>query len=441
MKYKSFIFDSYEFDIDQKILKLKYSFDNKLNFTEEILFPSKKKLNNNEILALNNVFRYLHIIAGISYYKLFLPENIKINTFELSKEEAKFFNYFYINGLGEFSYRNNIIGLDKLINFPYKENIKNTSSTIKLNRKNAVPVGGGKDSIVSIELLKQLNEDIILCSVNTAKPIEDTIKIANLNYFQVERKISPNIFEINKDLEKYGAYNGHVPITGILAFILCACSIIYNFDTIFISNERSANIGNVEFDNRLINHQWSKSYDFEKNVNEFFKKFVLENFNYVSFLRPLSEYNIAKIFLKFDKYYNVFASCNKAYKINNKLETWCCNCDKCRFVFLILSNFLEKEKLTKIFGKDLLDDKKQLKGFKELVGLENFKPFECVGEIEESVCSILNINETFNNDYIVKEIKPILSKKHDAEKLKEKYLSLSNIHNLNDKYFSFLKNV
>ena len=101
--YKTFIFDSYDFDRESKTLRLNYSFDNELNFTETVLFPSKKLLSDEGVEALDNVFRYLHIIAGISYYKLFLPRDIVIKTLRLNKQQADFFNSFYINGLGEFS--------------------------------------------------------------------------------------------------------------------------------------------------------------------------------------------------------------------------------------------------------------------------------------------------------------------------------------------------
>lgn len=433
MFYNKFIFDSYSFNVENKTLKLNYSFDGNLNFTETIIFPSDKILNNLELKTLNDVFKYVHLIAGISYYKLFLSKDIEIKTFNLNKEQADFFNRFYINGLGEFSYRNNIKNLKELINFPYKDNIISDTNDYNLKNKIVVPVGGGKDSIVTIELLKRLGKEINCCSVNTATAIESTIKIANVPNFQIKRIIDPKLLEINKNPDKYNAYNGHVPITGILAFIMCAGSIIYDYNTIFISNEKSANVGNVEFCGNIINHQWSKSFEFEKDVNEFFKKYVLSNFNYISFLRPLYEYRIAEIFSKLTDYHKIFTSCNKAFKIENRIQNWCCNCDKCRFVFLILSNFLDKQKMIKIFGKNLLDDLNQLEGYEQLVGLRDFKPFECVGEIEESICALLNIHESFKDDYIIKILNNKLFKNYDKNLLKEKYLSIDTSNNLLNK--------
>lgn len=450
--YKSFIFDSYEFDEKSKILLLKYSFDDEIFFEEKIEFPTKKLLNATELKILNNIFKYLHLAAGISYYKLYIPYNIKIKNFDLNKEQALFFNSFYFNGLGEFSCKNNITDLKKRINFPYKEykknntknNEENNEINFNLNHKIAIPIGGGKDSVTTLNIIKKYKntEDILTCSVGIAKPIEEIIKISCCKSFHPIRTISENLIQFNKQLDKCNAYNGHVPISGILAFILCASAIIYDYDTVLMSNERSANIGNRKFGNIVVNHQWSKSFEFEKNFNYFSKKYLLKNFNYFSFLRPMSEIYIAKIFSKFEEYHHVFTSCNKNFKIKNRLDHWCCDCDKCRFVFLILAVFLDKNKLINIFGKNLLEDENQLNGYLELCGLQNHKPFECVGEIEESVYSILNIDKSFENDFIVKEIKKQLHNytKSDIKNLHKKLFTLhTKNHLLNKEFFNYLK--
>lgn len=446
--YKTFIFESYNFDEKNKILKLNYSYDEELFFEEKIEFPSDKILNKEELACLDNIFKYLHIVAGISYYKLFIPNKIEIKTFKLNKEQAEFFNNFYFNGLGEFSFKNNIIDLKERINFPYDnfENLqKNMTFNYKLKNKIVIPIGGGKDSIVTLNIIKKYfkNNDILLCSVGIAKPIEETIVLSGLKSFHPIRTISKNLIELNRNLDEIGGYNGHIPITGILAFIMCTGAIIYEYDTILISNERSANIGNTEFFGTIVNHQWSKSFEFEKSVNNFFKKYLLENFNYFSFLRPLSEIHIAKIFSRFKEYFPVFTSCNKNFKIENRLDHWCCDCDKCRFVFLILSVFLKKEEMVKIFGKNLLDDEKQLDGYLELCGLKDYKPFECVGEIEESIYSILNINESFRNDFVIKKIIPLIKSKYSNEEIenisKDLFIPKKDENLLNNRFWKYLE--
>ncbi len=446
--YSVFIFESYNFDRKNKILKLNYSYDNKLFFEEKIEFPSGKILDENELICLDNIFKYLHIIAGISYYKLFIPYKIEIKTFTLNKEQADFFNNFYFKGLGEFSFKNNIIDLKERINFPYSnsENTKdNEIINYKLKNKVVIPIGGGKDSIVTLNIIKKYlaSKNILLCSIGKAKPIEETINLSGYKSFHPIRTIAKNLIELNKNLDKTKNYNGHIPITGILAFIMCAGAIIYDYDTVLMSNERSANIGNVDFHGNIVNHQWSKSFEFEKSVNYFFKKYLLNSFNYFSFLRPLSEIHIAKIFTRFKEYFPIFTSCNKNFKIENRLDHWCCNCDKCRFVFLILSIFLKKEEMIKIFGKNLLDDKNQLNGYLELCGLKDHKPFECVGEIEESVYGILNVDKSFKNDFVVNEISKLLENKYSIDEIKnigQKLFTPEKKNNLlNSQFWEYLK--
>ena len=437
---KTFIFDSYFFNKEDKALILKYSYDNTLFFEEKIEFPYDGDIDDNKLMVLDNVFKYLHIACGISYYKLFVPFDIKINTFKLSKNEADFFNSFYLNGLGEFSYRNNITDIAKRINFPY-ENVENSANTYQLSEKYAIAIGGGKDSITSLEMLKSEidKEKLLLISVGKALSIDKTMELSGLKYIQPKRTISKTLIELNAKLDEIGGYNGHVPISGILAFIFAACSVIYDFNTSILSNERSANVGNTQFGDRIVNHQWSKSFEFEKMFNDFCHKHMLKNFNYISFLRPLSEIHIAKIFSKFDKYHNVFTSCNKAFKINGRIENWCCDCDKCRFVFLILSVFLNKKQLTNIFGANLFDKQEQLTGFEELCGISGFKPFECVGEVKESVYAILNVNKDFENDYIIREIRKKLPTNIDVKSLENELFNINNNHLLNDKLLRILQ--
>ncbi|MDR2760705.1 MAG: hypothetical protein LBB09_02560, partial [Rickettsiales bacterium] len=343
LEKETFIFESYSFDKDTKTLLLRYSFggSEEFSFVEKIEFPSEKKLTEEELLALDCVFKYLHLACGVSYYKLFIPRNIEVKTFDLGEAEAKFFNDFYLNGLGEFSYRNNARDLEKRIKFPFTKNVKNRAIGIALAPKMAVAIGGGKDSVTSVEILRR-RFDVKLMSVNTASPIDGTIEASGLDFFHPKRTISKNLLELNKRIEEIGGFNGHIPISGILVFISAAASIIYDFNVIIFSNERSANTGNVEFCGRMINHQWSKSFEFEKKFIGFCQQFILKNFKYISFLRPLSELHIAKLFSQSDeKYHKIFTSCNRVFKIENPASNWCGDCDKCRFVFLILSVFFK----------------------------------------------------------------------------------------------------
>lgn len=431
--YNTFEFSKYTYNEDSGLLELFYRID-ELEFVEEINFnPNNiklRKLNDIEKKALEASFIYLHLVAGISYYKLFLPENIKINTIKLDGDQKDFFDRLYFNGLGEFSFRNNV-DLRNKINFPHSKNLKNRAVDIELNNDYIVPIGGGKDSLVTLEMLKNVkNQKLYTFSVNNAKPIKESCELSGCENILVTRKIAPLLLEINADLKKYNAYNGHVPITSIIAFISVCTGILYNCNTTVISNESSANVGNILYNGTLVNHQWSKSFEAEVMIHDFIQKYIVPDFNYFSLLRPIYEIHIAKLFSKIKKYDKVFSSCNKNFKIvkNEEPKRWCCDCDKCRFVFLILAPFIEKDKLIEIFGENLLGNEKQYIGYEELTGFSGHKPFECVGEINESITAFnLLKNTDFKNDVIVKKINKEIESQYTEERLKE----------LNEKYFSF----
>jgi hypothetical protein len=177
-----------------------------------------------------------------------------------------------------------------------------------------------------------------------------------------------------------------------LAFLSVLVAVLFNFKFIAFSNEKSSNEGNVKYLGQIINHQYSKSFDFEQKFREYSKKYLAKNVEYFSFLRPLYEIQIAKIFSKYPQYFNAFLSCNVAYqtKSGTKIPTrkWCGKCPKCLFVFTILYPFIEKKKLIKIFGQNLFGKKELLPIMLELIGKKKFKPFECVGTKKESLVAL-----------------------------------------------------
>jgi hypothetical protein len=426
-KAKTFRFMSYEYDSEEATAFLRYAVD-EINFEEKLIFAgANQKLHPEKIKTLNHFLYYLHIAAGISYYKAFIPDVIKVETQPMSTSTARFFEKFYLNGLGEFAYKNKL-DLKNQIKFPFEESTEQRLSVLNLRRRTAVPIGGGKDSAVTLETLKNINEPVVGVSVGHHSSIEEIAAIAEVPLFQIRRFLSPNLFELNKQ----GALNGHVPIVGILSFIFLVAAILYDFDAIAMSNERSANSGNMLYKGREINHQWSKSSDFENTFQRLIKNELSKGINYFSMLRPLSEFQIAQLFAAVPKYHQAFTSCNRAFKIKDRLSSkWCCECDKCRFVFLILSPFLKKDELIKIFGKNLFAEMTYLEKYKALLGLEGYKPFECVGEFEESQAALYLIQNRLDwaHTPIVKELMQEMSqKKIDLKESFDKASKIKHSH-------------
>ena len=409
MQRREFVCEGYRFARDIGTLSLHYAFDGGPRFEERIaLPPATRLLSDVENTALDRVFRLLLLACGVSYYKAFAPERIRCAGFPLDAATTAFFTDFYVKGLAEFAWRN---GID-LAGLSFALDTVEPASALRLHlpRLTCVPVGGGKDSIVTIECLKQAAEPLVLFELGDAAPIEATIAQAGLPAIRVTRRLDPALFALNEA----GALNGHVPITGILSMIVVACAVIRGFDAIAMSNEHSASAPNLVAEGREVNHQYSKSYEFEQAFGQFLERHVMQGVRYFSLLRPLSEIAIARRFGRHAAYFPVFRSCNAAFRQSaERRETnWCCDCPKCRFVFLALAPFVERQVLITTFGRDMLDDPAQIDGFAELCGLQRHKPFECVGEVEESATVMAHLGDLadWRDDEVVRALAPRLSR-------------------------------
>ncbi|OGJ60286.1 hypothetical protein A2635_00435 [Candidatus Peribacteria bacterium RIFCSPHIGHO2_01_FULL_51_9] len=388
--YSTFIFESYSFDPKTGQIALRYSLDNELKFEETLVFSQSSVSFDSaqDDTALKRALFALHLIGGISYYKTCCPKKIEIRSGVLGKEQAQFWNMVYTKGLGEFFYKNNI-DFRNLIQFPYTPNptpsVLAKRVGISDHPKTLVPMGGGKDSTVTIEKLRASDADITLFRMGSHPLINKIANIANLPLLTVERHLSPILFELNEQ----GALNGHIPITAYLSFLTIIIAILFDFEEVAMSNEKSASEGNREFNGEQINHQWSKSEEFEQLFQNYVRTFITPEIHYKNILRDLTEFEIAKEFCKYPQYFDDTTSCNTNWRLQTKdsrLQTakWCGSCPKCAFVFALFAAYLPKETLLRIFGKNLFDDASLLPMYKQLLGQEGFKPFECVGTAEET---------------------------------------------------------
>ncbi|MGH7038150.1 MAG: hypothetical protein ACREE1_08445 [Stellaceae bacterium] len=389
MAYDEFIFESYRYDPAVAMLLLSYRFSGGPRFEERIDFDFPvRTLSLTEREILDRLFRLIFLFAGVSYYKTFIPRTLRCDAFALDAETAGFVHRFYEHGLGEFAYRNGISLKDHFAirTAPCPAPLPVETA---LPRRTLVPVGGGKDSIVTLECLRRAGEPLVLFALGDAEPIRATIAVANLPHIRVLRRLDPQLFALNEQ----GARNGHVPITGILSAIALAAAVLHGGDAVAMSNEHSASAPNLVADGVAVNHQYSKSLAFETDLADHLARHVSPNLAYFSFLRPLSEIEIARRFAQCPAYFGVFRSCNTAFRqdVAARGRQWCGNCPKCRFVFLALAPFVAKPGLVAIFGRDLLDDADQTEGFAELCGLARHKPFECVGEVTESAAALAHL--------------------------------------------------
>jgi UDP-N-acetyl-alpha-D-muramoyl-L-alanyl-L-glutamate epimerase len=388
-KHSTFVFDSYSFDREKGVIALKYSLDGEILFTETLTLPIEGLLDIPKETLYSALFA-LHLMGGTSYYKTCCPKTIEVRSGELTKEQADFWNTVYTKGLGEFFYQNKI-DFHGLVNFPIsnvtlspsKGDIAEDGLRRAQPDKVLIPIGGGKDSVVTVESLRESGAEITLLRMGTHPLIDEMVQTMDISCINIKRQLSPSLFRLNEE----DALNGHIPITGYLSALTVVIALLYGFDKIAMSNERSANEGNTEYLGEKINHQWSKSEEFEKMFQNYIHDFIDPSLNYKSHLRSMNELEIVEKFVQYPQYFHCTTSCNKNWKIVSKKETdnvWCGKCPKCAFVFCLFAAKLPKEKLIEIFGKNLYEDESLIPLYMKLLGEEGFKPFECVGTSEET---------------------------------------------------------
>ena len=384
------------------VASLVYAFDDGAELVERIVFPDAPALDPARTRAFGAALDLLHLIAGVSYYKAGVPGEIRVESCVLDEATAAFLDALYLHGLGEFAYHNKLDlrgrihflpplqgegrGGDGVHAAPHATDTIPTQ-TLPLKRgasmlRTLVPIGGGKDSLVSVEMLKAAGEDATAVWVGNSPLIAACAERTGLPRLNIRRELSPLLFDYNKA----GAYNGHIPVTAINSAILALAAVLYGHDAIAFSNERSASSATLEYDGQPVNHQWSKGWDFERGFHERLHALVSPTLDYYSLLRPLSELAVAERFARSSRYDDVFSSCNRNFRIlgPKPADRWCGQCPKCHFVFLALAPFMPKPRLLAIFGRNLLDDESLAPAFDALMEYRDHKPFECVGEGSES---------------------------------------------------------
>jgi hypothetical protein len=393
-KHHRFVYRNYSYWLRANNLKIIFDFliEPNIRFKPEITVKNvpKSRLKKIGNRTLSNFVFHLGLIEIPSYWKATCSPEIVIEAGHLNREQINWWKDLIINGMSQFFYENKIDWRSRNFLEIKCQRSRSRLGQFKcpkfhLDHRYLVPMGGGKDSIVTLEKLREKKKKINCFVVNPAGAVKDVLRMAKVKSpIIVERKIDPKLLELNEK----GYLNGHTPFTAVLSFLSVFCAALFGYKNIVFSNEKSANEGNVRYLGKIINHQYSKSSDFEKKFKNYCKKYLLKNINYFSFLRKYTELEIAELFSKYPKYFPFFLSCNEAYKTGSgrkkPTKKWCGRCAKCLFVYTILYPFLEKKQLTKIFGKDLFEDKKLLPIMKSLIGRGSGKPFECVGTYKES---------------------------------------------------------
>jgi len=436
--YQEFIFDSFDYTLNNNELSIVFNFfvDDKFSFHPKLNFPYSKYYHFENLSKefLEGLIFNIGMVELISYWKAMVPPKVVVKGYQLNEEQIGFWKKIYFHGLGEYFYLNGIdADYNDFLNIECDGETTLQSVSMQLSDSVLIPVGGGKDSVVSLEVLKNYSEDNLALIMNPRGASSATANVGGFEHrtLVIRRILDAKIIELNAQ----GFLNGHTPFSALLAFITVFAAAATGRKYIALSNEGSANEPTVA--GTKINHQYSKSVEFESDFRDYVKKNISTDIKYFSLLRPLSEFQIASVFARNSRYFPKFKSCN----VGSKEDIWCGKCPKCLFTFVILSPFLTPEQLVEIFGKNLLDDRELEGYFDELTGLSAIKPFECIGTVEEVNAALcLAQNQYHDLPYLLQKHKMKFEDSFCQQVDKEKLLAtLSQEHFLEPKFYKLIQ--
>jgi hypothetical protein len=390
-----FRYEGFVADAEQGLLTCRYSLDGR-EFTELITLAPGPRWNTP---AARAAARLVFLLAGVSYYKSAAPPVIDLGTTPLTDAERAFLRDFYLQGLGEYAYKNALDLSDLDIQAPSAPASASPPASLYPSNdglaRALVPFGGGIDSIVTVEGVRKVAADVALFVVSRPgdrfRAIEGPAAVSGLPVIRAGRAIDPQLLRS----AELGFRNGHVPVTGIISAIAILAAVLDGRDVVVMSNEWSASVPTLEYQGEPVNHQYSKSAAFEAAFRDTLAADPSGLPGYFSALRDRTELWVGEKFAALTEYHATFRSCNKAFIIDpeRRLDHWCGVCDKCCFIDLILAPFMSAEQLRAVFaadggGGEPLDNPDLAPKFRALLG-SGTKPFECVGEVNECRAAVV----------------------------------------------------
>ena len=410
--HPTFEYKKYDYSYEDGILSIVYTFVmDEHTFTPTWRIPCKYAPDS----SAEKLIFSLGMVELISYWKCACPPEVVVSCGCLDSTQIHWWKKLYFKGLGEYFYRNGIeTDTESFMKLTSSgKTIRNDANKYELDSY-LIPVGGGKDSVVTMELLSRFADKCNTFIINPRGATLGCVEVAGLSdrLVSANRTIDKHLIELNAQ----GYLNGHTPFSAMAAFASCLAAYLNGKKYVVLSNESSANESTISD----VNHQYSKSAEFEYDFRTYMENYIPCGVTYFSLLRPYSEFQIARYFARCTKYHGVFKSCN----VGSKEDIWCGKCPKCLFVAFMLAPFVD---VKKIFGCDILNDSELTDTMLKLIGVLPEKPFECVGSRDEVNAAICLAIEKYKGEKM-----PYLLSYYEQNGYFAKYRKTA--HNF-DKYF------
>lgn len=390
-------------------------------FEERVVWPDTTQ----SIATQPALLNLMAAVLGVSYYKAAAASDITVEV-PLGTASRAVVEACYTEGLGEFLFRNNL---------PYPPNLRwhwdeqtlAPASQQPASTRAIMAFGGGKDSHAAMALMNEAGRPYEPVSIILDTKVGERLAhmIGEPLTF-IHRHIAPEIIALAR--AKQG-YNGHVPITAINSLILTAYATQTGAGAVIFANERGASKPTIIHHGHAINHQYSKSIAFESLMRAALAECVGEHPQWFSLLRPYSELWIARqVATRAKAAHDKFTSCNRNFvfagtKVLKDGERWCGTCPKCVFTAAIFAPHCDAPEMETIFGEDILGNETNVQMARDLAGLGDMKPWECVGDVEDTAAALAMLanNPVWQNKAVVKALAPELNDRYNLENLRSRF--------------------
>lgn len=385
-QYPQFFYESFSHRRagDELILQFQFRIGNELIFEPQTRITSidRSSIASIDSRVLDRLVFHLGLIEMLSYWKATCSPGIVIKAGSLNAEQVAWWTDLLLKGMAEYFYVNQIdFRVSDFVKISVDSTCESKVHDEALSDRTLVMASGGKDSALTLQLMRAASPEFNCLMLNPLPAASMLVAEAGCRSpIIVRRTIDPRLLELNKR----GFLNGHTPFSALLSFLGVTCAVLFDYTRVIVSNERSSNEGNVEFLGSQVNHQYSKTFEFEQRFRDYSRKYLANAVDYFSLLRPLYEIQIIRLIAEYPKLLPIIKSCNR-----NQFEgTWCGRCPKCISVFTLFYPFLQREGLIAAFGRDFFEGEDSIPMLRQLAGVDGHKPFECVGTHPETLAAL-----------------------------------------------------
>lgn len=166
-----------------------------------------------------------------------------------------------------------------------------------------------------------------------------------------------------------------------------------------------------------INYLWGMSTAAETMLHDYIKNELVVNLNYFHLLRPVYDLVVFNLLPENSTAVPRTHSCAQQ-------KPWCGRCPKCLYVWMHLVAYLDHEIVLQTFDRNLFDLPENRAFLRKMLGLEGYKPADCVGTVSETQVAYLLCRAKGQSGRAVADIKPD-DIRVDVDRFLEKYASVA----------------